>query len=256
MYIDTHCHLTDEKLSSTESVVKDFLQAGVLRAISMGCTVNDSEQAKNISESFKEIYFAAGIHPGETESYSEKNLLKLLPLLGHRKCVAVGEIGLDYHWEGYNEAKQKDLFVFQLEIANRYKLPVSVHVRDALQDSLEILKTHKPLYGGVIHCFSGSVETAKIFLDNGFYLGFGGTLTFKNAAKLLKVAEYVPEDLCLTETDSPYLAPHPLRGSVNEPKNIPIVLSKLAELKGKEMLEMANCVNENAHKLFFKLNNV
>ncbi len=255
MVVDTHAHLHDEKLTDLDAVVERFLSAGVEKVINMGCCLKTSEIGKTLSEKYPSVYFAAGYHPSDANDFNDENLDKIKGLLTHEKCVAVGEIGLDYYWEPFDKEKQISCFISQLEIAKDYKLPVSIHSREATGDMMKILKDNKNLleYGGVMHCFSGSKETAKDLLDLGLYISFAGPLTFKNSVKAKEVATFVPIDRCLTETDCPYLAPHPLRGTVNEPKNVVITTQFLADIKQMSMVDFSKTVWENAHRLFYKL---
>lgn len=255
MFIDTHCHLADPKLADTDLVVSEYLRAGVDTVMTMGCCANTSEIGLKQAEIYDSVYFASGVHPSDSNGYDKVERDRIIEYAKHPKCVAIGEIGLDYYWKPFDEKVQKACFIDQIEIANELKLPICIHMRDATQDTLQVLKEHKPVYGGVLHCFAGSLETAKILLKDGFYLAFGGTLTFKNANKVLEVAKYVPLDMCLTETDSPFLAPTPYRGTVNSPKNIPIICDFLANLKGVELERMANQIKSNALTLFPKLRN-
>ncbi len=251
MYVDTHCHLDDSRFD-VSAVVKEYQRVGVTKVINMGCNVLSSAKGKELSETYNSIYFGAGFHPSDAEFYDENTQDEIAKLLKHERCVAVGEIGLDYYWKPYDKQKQQSVFISQLELAYAYKLPVSVHCREATEDMLSILRqnSYKLTHGGVMHCFSGSVETAKILLDFGFMLGFGGTVTFKNAKKNVEVAKYCPEDRMLTETDSPYLSPEPFRGTVNEPKNIPVITMFLAKVKNKDCSEFAKTITENAERLF------
>ena len=255
MFIDTHCHLHDEKYADIQGVVSAFVRDGVSVAINMGCSAESSLKGKELSEKYSQICFATGCHPSDVDKLDQKEFDIIADLTNHPKCVAVGEIGLDYHWQPFDKKLQYDCFIKQLELAKTTKLPVSIHSRDATEDMLKTLKQNKSLleYGGVMHCFSGSVETAKELLDLGLYLSFAGPLTFKNAGRLLDVATFVPNDFCLTETDSPYLAPHPLRGSVNEPKNVSLVTAFLAKIKEKELSEFAQILMRNAKSLFKKI---
>ncbi|MBQ8426496.1 MAG: TatD family hydrolase [Clostridia bacterium] len=255
MYIDTHCHLQDAKLVDLDVVVSNYLRDNVSKVINMGCCLETSEIGKALSERYDTVYFAAGYHPSDIGDFDNEKLDKIKALAMHEKCVAIGEIGLDYYWEGYDKQKQKDGFIKQLELAHEMHLPVSIHSRDATADMLNILKDNKSklTYGGVMHCFSGSRETATELMNLGLYISFAGTVTFKNATNLKEIAKFVPVDRCLTETDCPYLAPHPLRGTVNEPKNIPLIAAHVAELKGIDVLDFANCVMKNAKTLFKKL---
>ena len=252
MFVDTHCHLDDERFSLDTSK-KDLGLDRVDFAITMGCDLRGSENCKILSEKYDNLYFGAGFHPGNIENYSTQDFEKLKTLYLHPKCVCVGEIGLDYHWEPFDKEKQQEILIEQIKTSNLVKLPVSIHSRDATKDMLDILKSHFPKEGGVMHCYSGSKETAKILLDMGCYISFAGTLTFKNASNLKEVASYVPKDMVLTETDSPYLAPHPLRGTKNNPSNVGIITDFLANINGISIEEMAKIVKDNAKRLFKKI---
>ncbi len=255
MYIDTHCHLHDEKLSDTDSVVNGYLENGVSMVINMACCALTANKGKALAEKYPSIYFGTGCHPCDVNGFDEKEFDAIKQLTSHEKCVAVGEIGLDYYHEGYDKNRQIDVFIKQIELAEQVKLPISIHSRDATGDMVSLLKENrsKLTYGGVMHCFSGSVETAKELLNLGLYISFAGPLTFKNANAILDVAKYVPNDMCLTETDSPYLSPHPLRGKLNTPKNIPLIVKKLAELKGESEEVLANQIMQNGKRLFYKI---
>ena len=255
MFIDTHCHLHDEKLSDTDAVVNEYLRDGVDIAINMACCAATSEKGKILAEKYSSVYFGTGCHPSDVNGLDDVEFDRIKVLSTHPKCVAIGEIGLDYYWEPYDKKKQAEGFIRQIELAYECKLPISIHSRDATFDMLNILKDNKSKlqYGAVMHCFSGSRETAAEILKLGLYISFAGPLTFKNANTLLEVAKYVPDDMCLTETDSPYLSPHPLRGKVNGPKNVPIIAARLAELKGKNLEEFAPIIMKNAKTLFKKL---
>jgi TatD DNase family protein len=255
MYIDTHCHLHDEKLKDTDLVVEEYAKNGVTYALNMACCALTSNKGKDLAERYDSVYFGTGCHPSDINGLDQNEFDQIAKLTSHPKCVAVGEIGLDYYWEPYDKEKQIAGFIKQIELAKSVKLPISIHSRDATGDMLSILKQNKDklTYGGVMHCFAGSVETAKELLKLGLYISFAGPLTFKNANSILEVAKFVPDDMCLTETDSPYLSPHPLRGKVNGPKNVPIILAKLAELKGIDNVELAKKVMQNAKALFTKI---
>lgn len=183
------------------------------------------------------LYFAAGFHPSNLQDYQTGDEERLASLLQSPKGVAVGEIGLDYHYEDTDEAAQKRAFCAQLELAEALSLPVIIHSRDAAADTLRILKDNRAKLraGGVMHCFSGSPETAKEYLKLGLYISFAGPVTFKNARRLDEVAKMVPPERILAETDSPYLAPEPFRGTLNTPKNVVQVYEKLAQLRGEEL---------------------
>ena len=251
MYVDTHCHLDDTRFDVNEEV-KNYLRVGVSKVINVGCNLSSSLKGKQLADKYESIYFGAGFHPSDANDYNQQAEDVIIKLLGDKKCVCVGEIGLDYHWEPYDKQVQQRVFLRQLELAKEHKLPVSVHCRDATEDMIKTLKENKDklVYGGVMHCYSGSVETAKELLNLGFCLGFGGTVTFKNARKTVEVAEFCPNDRILTETDCPYLSPEPYRGQTNSPERIPIITSFIANLKRMDNVEFASVVMENARKLF------
>lgn len=256
MFIDTHCHLYDEKIiNNVEDIVAECQKKGVSRIINVACEEKSAFIVKKQAEKYSSVYFAVGFHPSELKGYNDENKEKVFNLLAYKKCVAVGEIGLDYHWESDNKEKQKQCFIEQIEIAYSNKLPINIHIRDAMGDAVEILRQNKGklAYGGVMHCYSGSVETAKTLLDLGMYISFGGTLTFKNARQLLDVARFVPRDRILTETDSPYLSPEPKRGSVNTPQNIPIIAKRLADIRNVDVEKIAENIFKNSKTLFNKL---
>ncbi len=255
MFIDTHCHLHDEKLLDTQKFVDEYLRDGVEIVINAACCAKTSEMGKELSEKYTSVYFMTGCHPSDVFGFNEEEFSRIEKLTAHPKCVAVGEIGLDYHWEPFDKQKQAECFIKLIELADSKNLPISIHSRDATADMLKILKDNKSKLknGAVMHCFSGSKETALEILKMGMYISFAGPLTFKNAKNLVEVAKYVPIDRCLTETDCPYLAPHPLRGTLNSPKNVSLVTACLAEIKQMEIERLALEVMKNAKTLFKKL---
>lgn len=256
MFIDVHCHLNDDKLKDDLSrIVSEFKAAGVGRVINVGCDAESSACAFKQAQEFPEIYFAAGLHPQELKDKDISEIYEIEKLCKDEKCVAVGEIGLDYYWDKTYCDKQKEFFLAQTELAYSLKLPVNIHVREAMGDAVKLIKDNRDKfgYGGVMHCFSGSRETAKELLDMGLYISFGGSVTFKNSRVAKEVAAFVPKDRLLTETDSPYLAPEPLRGTVNSPENIPIIAAKLAEIRGKSVEDIEIATEENARRLFYGL---
>lgn len=252
MYIDVHCHIDDAAFKDKTAVVSAAETAGVKIMICSGCDEKSSAYARDLAEEFGSVYYSVALHP-EYASFFSVGVRKRLKSIVGDKCVAVGEIGLDYHYEPFDKGKQAEAFISLIELADELKLPIVVHSRDAHADTLDIIKSHRPKYGGVMHCFSGSKEIAKEYLDLGFYLSFGGTLTFKNAVRTVEVLKYSPINRVLTETDCPYLAPEPVRGSVNEPKNIPLIVKKIAEIKGIEEREVVCAVEKNAKTVFTKL---
>jgi TatD DNase family protein len=260
MYIDVHCHLTGEEYAELGGVAQVIARAkaqGVERMICSGYDLRSSLQAKELAETFSEVYFCAGFHPSELVKYEQGDLEKIEKLCAHEKCVAVGEIGLDYHFEDNLEsALQQEMFEKQLALADKVGLPVVVHSRDAAQDTLEILNKNKSLLkrGGLMHCYSYSPEMTDLFHALGLSFSFGGPCTFKNAKKVQNSIQRIPAPAILSETDCPYLTPTPFRGVFpNEPKNVTFVVEQLALLKGVSLEEMKEQIQSNAKKLFFKL---
>ena len=255
MFIDTHCHLSDEKFLDKNQVIKDFVSANVDFVIDVGYDLNSSDSALNLARRYGNVFCALGIHPDSAQTVDDNALICLEKLLKEEKCVALGEIGLDYHYEGYDKNVQKKAFVSQMELAFSLGLPVSIHSRDCTEDMLKILKENKEKLanGFVMHCFAGSKETAKILFDLGAFISFAGTVTFKNAVNVQEVACYLPIERILTETDSPYLAPHPFRGKLNSPSLVPLVAEKIASLRQIETEILAEQVKKNAKEIFKKL---
>ena len=255
MFVDTHCHLDDERFNDFAELYNLIENEQVDFAINMGCDLASSIRGKEFAENYSKIYFGAGFHPNEVEKFNYNDLDLIKKLTSHEKCVAVGEIGLDFHYEGFDKELQQKVFVSQLELAKETKLPISIHCRDATESTVNLLKTNKNLleYGGVMHCYSGSIETAKILLDLGLYISFAGTLTFKNAKNLVEVASFLPIDRILTETDSPYLSPEPFRGKVNNPSMVKFVAKRLAEIKNLSLDFLCEQIRCNAKKLFYKI---
>ncbi len=255
MYIDTHCHLTDKRYENLDLVVGEYQRNLVSYAITMGCSVKDSLDSLSIAKKYDSVYFGAGIHPSDIKKMGEGDLKDISNLAKSNKCVCIGEIGLDYYWDkSYNDL-QKEILVKELELAKELKLSFSFHCREATEDTLKILKDNKDklVFGGVMHCFSGSKETARELLNLGLKIGIGGTATFKNARSVLEVIDYLSIEDMLTETDSPYLSPEPFRGKANEPKNIPIILNFIANRKGVSQEVAAEKVLTSAKSLFTKL---
>ena len=228
---DTHAHYDDEAFDDDrESLILSLKDRGVVGIVSCGCDIASTVANQNLSHSFDDFYFAAGFHPENLEDFSVEDLEKLEPFFADEKCVAVGEIGLDYHWMNSTKEKQRELFVAQIELAGEKGLPVIVHDREAHGDTLDILKATKP--NGVLHCFSGSVEMAREVIKLGMFLGFNGVATFKNARKIPEVIKEIPLDRIVLETDCPYMAPEPHRGKRNDSTNLNYVVNRIAELKG------------------------
>lgn len=260
MYIDVHCHLTGEEydeIGGLDGVIGRALEEGVGRIICSGFDLASSEQSAKISEKYSQVYFCAGFHPSELHKYKEGDLEKIRALCKHEKCVAVGEIGLDYHFEDNPPREtQRELFVKQLVLADEAGLPVVLHSRDSAQETLQILQENAGLLkkGGLMHCYSYSPEMTVDFLKLGLRFSFGGTSTFKNAKKTKECVERVPATAILSETDCPYLTPVPYRGVFpNEPKNVQWVVENMAQLRNQNKEDLEKQILANAQELFFKL---
>ena len=260
MYIDAHCHLTGEEYEDgggVEAAIRRAEDAGVSRIVCSGFDLDSSIKAASLAEKFESVYFCAGFHPSELKKYRIGDLEKIEELCQKEKCVAVGEIGLDYHYDdNLPKETQRELFIKQLEMAARLSLPVVLHSRDAAQDTIEVLEENAGLlkHGGLMHCYSYSPEMAERFLKVGLCFSFGGTSTFKNAKKVQESVRLIPAPYILSETDCPYLTPEPFRGTFpNEPKHVREVVKKLAELKDVTIETMQKQIWENATRLFPKL---
>ncbi|MBO5545006.1 MAG: TatD family hydrolase [Oscillospiraceae bacterium] len=250
MYFDSHAHLDDSAFNEDrESLLAGLPARGVDRVLIPGCDLQSSRAAAALAEQTDWIWFAAGWHPQEAESWSEEGFEELKKLFDSRKCVAVGEIGLDYYWDTSRKEEQKRMLHAQLAFAVGRDLPVIIHDREAHGDCLEIVRRY-PELRGVFHCFSGSAEMAEELLKMGWYLGFDGPVTYKNARKAVEVLEICPPERILLETDSPYLPPVPLRGKRNDPGNLSYICRRVAEIKGMEPEEMASLTARNACRLF------
>lgn len=251
--IDTHCHLNDESLfKDLDNVISRALKAGVEKMIVVGWDKSSSELAAKLAEQYDFIYATIGFHPENIFDIDDQILYETLELSKNPKVVAIGEIGLDYHWSkdpGKRE-KQKEYFIKQIEFANKVGLPISIHSRDAFQETLEILKLHKPLHGGVMHCYSGSVENLNDIINLNLYIGLDGPVTFTNAKTPKEVAAEVPLDHLVVETDCPYLSPHPLRGTINEPANISLIVDAIAEIRNMSKKHLLDVLYQNSCKLF------
>ena len=249
---DTHAHLLDEKFDEDrEELIASLANSGV-KLVMEACTdLGYLEKLIPFIERHPMIYGAAGLHPEELGPYALSDLDAVESALAHEKIKAVGEIGLDYYWpENPPREVQREFFDAQLSLAAVHHLPVIIHDREAHGDTVDILRAHKGQVTGVMHCFSGSYETAKECLDMGFYIGFGGALTFKNARRNVEVAAKVPLDRLVVETDCPYMAPVPCRGQRNDPTKTLYVLQKLAELRSMDQETLAPVLFENGKRLF------
>ena len=251
--VDTHCHLNDEALyKDLDDVISRARQAGVEKMVVIGWDKASSELAIKIAEQYENIYAVIGFHPENVFDINDDVLYKTLELCKKPKVVGIGEIGLDYHWTKDLEKReiQKQYFIKQIEFANKVGFPISIHSREAFNDTLEILKEHKPMHGGVMHCYSGSVENINDIINLGLYIGLDGPVTFTNAKTPKEVAAEIPLEKLVVETDCPYLSPHPLRGTVNEPANISLIVDAIAEARGMSKKHLLDVLYQNSCKLF------
>lgn len=249
---DTHAHYDDKAFDEDREELLALLpQSGIARVVNIGSSLASCERSVALAEEYDYIYAAVGVHPGDSGELDEASFGRLQGMCGYEKCVAVGEIGLDYYWDEPDREIQKHWFTRQLNLARELGLPVVIHSRDAARDTVDLMKAENAEdIGGVIHCFSYTKETARTFLDMGFFFGIGGVLTFKNARKLKEAVEYLPLDRIVLETDAPYLAPAPNRGKRNSSLNLPFVVAAVAQLKGIEEEKVRRVVWENSLRLY------
>lgn len=249
---DTHAHYDDEAFDEDREELLAALPAqGIERVVNVGSSLAACKRTIELMERYDYIYGAIGVHPCDSGELTEESFAWLSEQYKLEKCVAVGEIGLDYYWDEPDRDTQKKWFVRQLGLAREVKLPVIIHSRDAAKDTVDIMTAEKVgEIGGVIHCYSYTKETARTFLDMGFYFGIGGVLTFNNAKKLKEAVEYIPIENIVLETDSPYLSPVPFRGKRNSSLNIPYVIAAMAQLKGISEEEVRRIAWENSLKLY------
>ncbi|MEL7610233.1 MAG: TatD family hydrolase [Bacillota bacterium] len=250
-YFDTHAHLSDERFDpDRDALIASFPQKGVTRVLDVACDLRSTGTTLELIRRYEHVYAAVGMHPHEAQHMQNGMMDELRRLLRLPKVCALGEIGLDYHYDFSPRDVQKKWFVEQLELAKELDVPVVLHVREAFGDALEILRAHKQGLKGVMHCFSGSIETAFECLNLGLYISFGGAITFENARRLTDVASRLPLERLLIETDCPYLAPVPFRGKRNDPTLVALVAKKLADLQGVGVEEAARITYENGLDCF------
>ncbi len=249
---DTHAHYDDEAFDGDREALLEALPAnGIARVVNVGSSLAACRRTIELTERYDYIYAALGIHPSDTAELDEVSFGWLRQQCRLPKCVAVGEIGLDYYWDEPDREVQKAWFVRQLQLARECGKPVVIHSRDAARDTLDIMTAEKAgEIGGVLHCYSYTRETAKAVLDMGFYFGIGGVLTFKNAKKLKGAVEYIPLERMVLETDCPYLAPTPYRGKRNCSLYLPYVAAAMAQIKGVDEETVRRAVWENACRLY------
>ena len=254
-FFDSHAHYDDEKFDKDrEEVLEKIYKAGVTKCINIGCDIVTSENSIKLSEKYDFNYATCSIHPSEIPQSEEelwKEIEKIRELASlNSKVVAIGEIGLDYYWHNDNKDLQKKAFITQMKLANELNLPISIHTRDAIDDTIEIIRNNKVNNGGVLHCCPFNKELVKHGLNLGYYIAFGGTATFKNSKNADEIIKMVPLDKMLIETDAPYLSPDPLRGTRNDSSNLKYVVNKIAQVKEITPEEVAEATYNNAKKLF------
>ena len=258
-YIDVHCHLDGGHFGDLDALFERLSFVGVEKLICAGFDLTSSEFAKEVAEKYRACYFTAGFHPTELKKFNKGDFEKIAELAKHDKCVAIGEIGLDYHYEDTDKAAQKEAFLTQLDMACSLSLPVVIHSRDCAEDMLGILKDNLSLLknGFLLHCYSHSTEIASEIEKLGGHFSFGGTSTYSGSKKAKRTISAIGLDRLLTETDSPYLPPKSKYGTFpNTPESIPEILENMAQIRGISAEEMSEKVWANAHMLFKKLNNM
>ena len=229
---DSHAHYNDEKFQEDrEKVLSQIYKSGVTKIVNAGYNLESSKQAIGIANKHEFIYATVGISPNDIEDYKDEHLKEIAKLAQNKKVVAIGEIGLDYYWNKENKDLQKEIFISQIEIANKLNLPIVIHTREAIYDTLEILKNNSCNKKGVFHCCPFNVDLVREGLKLGFYISFAGPTTFKNSKNASEIINMVPLDKMLIETDSPYLSPEPLRGKRNDSRNVIYIAQKIAETR-------------------------
>lgn len=250
MFFDSHAHLDDRRFDGDrDEILNDLKNHGVSRIMNIGCDLSSSLRSLALAKRYDFVYAAVGSHPDDAAHLTDGTLAMYRSLCREEKVCAIGEIGLDYHYEEPPREIQKVAFRRQLELARELAMPVIVHEREAHADAMELVREFSDVRG-VFHCYSGALEQAKELVKRGWYIGFTGVLTFKNARKAVEVAEWLPLDRILIETDCPYMAPEPFRGRRNDSRLVPLVATKLAEIKGLDPETVGRATSENAMRLF------
>ena len=252
MIFDTHAHYDDERFDEDRDVLlASMKEAGIGNIVNIGANMASSQRSLDLAEQYEFMYAAVGVHPSDCAELNDEKIELLKGMSSFPKCVAIGEIGLDYYWPEPDHELQKKWFKRQIALAREVKLPVIIHSRDAAADTVSILKSENAgELGGVVHCFSYSKEIAEECVKMGFYIGIGGVLTFKNGRKMREVVEAIPMDRIILETDCPYLAPEPFRGKRNSSLYLPYVVTAMAQIKGISEEEVIKITEENAKKMY------
>ena len=254
-FFDSHAHLDDEKFNEDrEEIIKKIKESGVTKFVSAGYSLEGSKKALELANKYEFIYTTSGISPNDIPQTEEELWIMLEEIKKmakeNLKVLAIGEIGLDYYWNNENKELQKKAFVEQIKIANELKLPIVIHTREAVMDTIDILRQNEVLEKGVFHCCPLNRELVKEALKLGFYISFAGPVTFKNSKNASEIIQMVPNEKMLIETDSPYLSPEPLRGKRNDSRNVKYIAQKVADIKGLTLEEVAQITYENAERIF------
>lgn len=248
MFIDTHCHIFSEYYDDIDKVISECRDNNIDKIIVNGSNIKSNIEVMELANKYDIVYAAIGFHPTELDDFKEEYFRFLEENINNSKVVAIGEIGLDYHYDNADKEKQIMVFRRQLDIADKYNKPIIVHSRDSIQDTYNILKQYK--VKGSIHCFSGSVEMAREFIKLGYKLGIGGIITYKNAKTIKEVVRDIDLSYILLETDSPYLTPSPYRGESNSPKYIPLIAEAIADIKDVSIVDISRVTTANAEAIF------
>ena len=249
--IDSHAHYNDEKFDvNRDNIIKEAYSSGITTIINAGYSLESSKKAIEIANQYKFMYATVGVSPNDIEDLKGNYIEDIEELAKSYKVVAIGEIGLDYYWNKENKEKQKEIFMEQIKLANKLDLPIVIHTREAVMDTIDILKKIECKKRGVFHCCPLNRELVKEALKLGFYISFAGPVTFKNSKNAAEIINLVPIERILIETDSPYLSPEPVRGTRNDSRNVKYIAQKIADIKGLTVEEIAKQTYKNAQKIF------
>lgn len=250
-FFDSHAHYNDEKFQEDrDELIKKVYSERITKIINAGYSLESSKNAIEIANNYEFMHAIVGISPNDIDNFKEEDLQEIEELAKNKKVVAIGEIGLDYYWNTDNKNLQKQVFISQIEIANKLNLPIVIHTREAIYDTLDILKNNKCNKKGVFHCCPLNADLAREGLKLGFYISFAGPITFKNSKNANEIIKMVPLDRMLIETDSPYLSPEPLRGKRNDSRNVKYMAQKIADVKEISIEEVAKATYNNAKNIF------
>ena len=248
MYIDTHCHISINDYENISFLINKIKDSGIEKIIVNGCDMESNLEVLELTKKYDIVYGALGFHPTELDKFDESYLMWLDEHIDDDKIVALGEIGLDYHYDNTDKNKQLNIFERQLKVAEKHNKPIIIHSRDSIQDTYDILKKYN--LKGSLHCFSGSLEMAREFIKLGYLIGVGGVVTYKNAKNIVNVIENIDLEYILLETDAPYLTPEPFRKNKNDSSYLPLIAKKIADIKGVSVSIIEKTTSDNANRLF------